>query len=174
MPDLPSATCENPGALAGATGAACEAANFRVPYYGNAGGASNRKSGNLVARVMAPQHRQMSRLLGYSLLLGTTNAWHGFGLVAAARLTAHERAFMAAVLLATLDAETVEDIAATAVGAAGGPMPPFLGAMEGARSWASLASRAELKAYALACFEAMAPKDQAAFYSHIGMVEVPA
>ena len=123
---------------------------------------------------MAPQHKQMSRLLGYSLLLGTSEAWQSFGLMAAIRLTTQERAFMAAVLLATLDLDTVEDIAATAVDAVGGPLPPFLGGMEDARSWASWASRSELKAYALACFEAMAPKDQAAFYSHIGTVEVAA
>lgn len=165
---------ENPGALAGATGAVFEAGNFEAKQYGNTGASSNRKSGNIIARVMAPQHKQMSRLLGYSLLLGTSEAWQSFGYVAAVRLTTHERAFMAAVLLATLDLDMVEDIAATAVGAAGDPLPPFLGGMADARAWAEWASPAEIKAYGLACFEAMAPKDQAGFYRHISTVEVAA
>lgn len=165
---------ENPDALAGATGAAFEVGNFKTHSYRNPGASSNRKSGNIIARAMAPRHKQMSRLLGYSLLLGTSEAWQSFGLISATRLTVQERAFMVAVLLATLDPESVADIAATAVGAAGDPSPPFLGGMEDARSWASWASPSELKAYALACFEAMTPKDQAAFYSHIGTVEVAA
>ena len=49
----------------------------------------------------------------------------------------------------------------------GSPMPVFLSAMDDARWWASYASPAELKAYALACFEAMAPKVQSAFLSHV-------
>ncbi|WP_199738002.1 hypothetical protein [Falsigemmobacter faecalis] len=165
---------ENPGALAGATGAEYEVGNFKAKSYKKPDSASNLKSGNIVAQVMPPQYKQMSRMLGYSLLLGTANAWEGFGLLAAVRLTPQERAFMAAVLLATLDAGTVQDIAATAVNAAGDPLPSFLGGMEDARSWASWASRSELKAYALACFEAMDPKDQAAFYNHISTVEVAA
>lgn len=165
---------ENPGALAGATGAAFEVGDFKVEHYRNSGVSSNRKSGNIIARVMKPQHKQMSRMLGYSLLLGTSEAWQGFGLLAAVRLTEQERAYAAAVLLATLDLDIVEEIAATAVGAAGDPLPPFLGGMDDARSWALWASRSELKAYSLAAFEAMAPKDQAAFYTHIGTVEVAA
>lgn len=112
----------------------------------------------------------MARMLGYCLLLGDAEAWQGFGLVAAVRLNAQERAFMAAVLLATLDLDTVADISATAIGCAGDPLPPFLGGMEDARSWASWASPRELKAYALACFEAMPPKDQAAFFRHISNI----
>jgi hypothetical protein len=37
-----------------------------------------------------------------------------------------------------------------------------------------MASRRELKAYALAAFGAMGPKDQAAFFQHINAVEVAA
>jgi hypothetical protein len=48
--------------------------NFKAEQYRNPGASSNRKSGNTIARVMALQHRQMSRLLGYSLLLDTPEA----------------------------------------------------------------------------------------------------
>ena len=41
-------------------------------------------------------------------------------------------------------------------------------AMDWARRWAEIASRAERKAYALACYEALAPADQAAFLGYIG------
>lgn len=133
-----------------------------------------RKGDSILSRFMQDRHKRMSRLLGCTLVLGDADAWQGFGLVAAARLTAQERGYLAAVTLATLPLETVEEIAAQALGAVGDPLPPFLGGMEDARFWASLASRSELKAYALACFEAMAPKDQAAFYRHIGTVEVAA
>ncbi|MTD99257.1 hypothetical protein GIY56_03030 [Paracoccus sp. YIM 132242] len=49
----------------------------------------------------------------------------------------------------------------------GDPLSPFMGIMASARDWASWASRAELKAYALACYEAMSGRDQAAFLGHI-------
>lgn len=49
----------------------------------------------------------------------------------------------------------------------GASIPAFSGIMAEARDWAAWASRAELKAYALASFEAMGPRDQAAFLAHI-------
>lgn len=54
----------------------------------------------------------------------------------------------------------------------GGPLPAFGGVMAAARDWASWASRVELKAYALACCERMAPSDRAAFLTYVqGAVE---
>lgn len=44
-------------------------------------------------------------------------------------------------------------------------------AMRAAREWAACATRDELKAYALAAFEAMAPEDQAKFWFHISEVD---
>ena len=46
------------------------------------------------------------------------------------------------------------------------PIPPFAGILAEARDWASFASFAELEAYALACFERMAPERQAAFLTY--------
>ena len=64
--------------------------------------------------------------------------------------------------------------AAASIGAAGAPLPPFLCGMDEARAWASFATSSEVKAYALAAFEAMRPKDQAAFFRLISEMEVAA
>ncbi|MFC3057857.1 hypothetical protein [Paenirhodobacter populi] len=133
---------------------------------------SRRKSGNIISRAMAPRHKRMSRMLGYSLILGTSEAWQAFGLIAAARLSAGERAALAAVVLATLDHGEATSIAAAVIGAAGDPLPAFLGGMHDARNWSQWASAEELKAYALAAFEAMAPADQARFFHYIGSVAI--
>jgi len=49
----------------------------------------------------------------------------------------------------------------------GHPIPNPYGLMAEAREWASWASTAENKAYALACYEALPPADQAAFLCHV-------
>lgn len=49
----------------------------------------------------------------------------------------------------------------------GHPIPNPYGLMTEAREWASWASTAERKAYALACYEALPPADQVAFLSHV-------
>ncbi|WP_138058735.1 hypothetical protein [Sulfitobacter pontiacus] len=50
---------------------------------------------------------------------------------------------------------------------AGYPIPTFLSVMSDARWWASIASRDERKAYALAAFEALAISDQSAFLEYV-------
>jgi hypothetical protein len=49
----------------------------------------------------------------------------------------------------------------------GSPLPVFLSPMEDALFWSSYATRNELKAYAVACLEAMNPNDQSAFLGYI-------
>ena len=49
---------------------------------------------------------------------------------------------------------------------AGMPVPLHGAIMEEARFWAERAARAERKAYCLAAFEALDPKDKAAFLAH--------
>ncbi|MGY9046002.1 hypothetical protein P775_17490 [Puniceibacterium antarcticum] len=74
--------------------------------------------------------------------------------------------------LATLDADQRDAVTRPLMGGAGAPLPTFLNPMTDARWWASCASRSELKAYALAAYEAMSAKDQTAFFRHIGEVEI--
>lgn len=49
----------------------------------------------------------------------------------------------------------------------GAPIPPLLNAMDEARDWAEWATPFERKAYCLACFNAMPPKDQAGFLAYV-------
>ena len=116
----------------------------------------------------------MSRMLGFSLMLGDPEAWAGFSLMARLRLSVFERAGLAVAALKSLPEDHAMMTAAAVFGAAGEPLPAFLGGMDDARSWAAMASLEELKAYALAAFEAMPQRDQAAFYRHIGTMEVAA
>lgn len=129
---------------------------------------------SLLSKYMKPEHKRMSRVLGYCLTLGTPEAWVGFREIANARLDRRELGMLAYSALNTLDTELAISTARAVLGAREGPSPAFLGGMDDARFWASLASRHELKAYALACFEAMAPRDQAAFFQHISNIEVAA
>lgn len=71
-----------------------------------------------------------------------------------------ENAFASLVRLQPDDAELT---AQAAIEHAGSPLPPFLAPMSDARFWASMASRAELKAYCWAAWEALSQRDQAAF-----------
>lgn len=172
--DEDGAESENPGALAGASGAVCEVGHFKSKSYPKAGAPSSKRADGILSKYMKPEHKRMSRMLGYCLTLDTPEAWAGFRFVSQVRLTEGERAMLAYFALTSLAPDHVEMTAAAVIGAAGDPLPPFLGGMEDARFWASWASPNELKAYALACFEAMEPKDQAAFYRHIGAMEVAA
>ncbi len=123
---------------------------------------------------MKPAHKRMSRMLGYCLMADTPSSWAAFSAVASVRLTASERAILAFSVLRSLHPADAETASAAALGASGEPLPAFLGGMSDARFWASLATSQELKAYALAAFEAMGAKDQAAFFRHISTVEVAA
>ena len=49
----------------------------------------------------------------------------------------------------------------------GAPIPPLLNAMDEAQAWAEWASPFEVKAYALACYNAMPPKVQAGFLCYV-------
>lgn len=49
----------------------------------------------------------------------------------------------------------------------GMPIAPLFGTMDAAESWAALATRAELKAYCLACYRKLTPTDQRAFIAYV-------
>lgn len=123
---------------------------------------------------MKPEHKRMSRMLGYCLTLGTADAWSGFSFVAAERLSETERAALAFSTLNSLELDHAEMTAVAVLGLANGPIPSLLGGMDEARFWASCAARSELKAHALAAYEAMTSTDQAAFIRHITSREVAA
>lgn len=132
---------------------------------------SNPKRGSVLSKHIKPEHKRMSRMLGYCLFLGAAESWSGFSTTAAARLTAAERGALAFSALKSLTPDQAETTATAAINGAGAPLPPFLGGMNEARFWASCATRSELKTHAVAAFEAMNAADQAAFLRHISKRE---
>ena len=120
---------------------------------------------------IADRQKRASRMLGYALVLNDANAWQGASVVFAARLEQGELIGLAFAALRALEPEPREAVFDLAhwgeTEGAGPPLPPFAGVMDDARWWASFASRRELKAYALASFEAMSPRDRAAFLEHV-------
>lgn len=122
---------------------------------------------------MKPEHKRMSRMMGYTLSISGYDAWKGFVLVAMASMTPEERAALAWAALRSLDTpEQAELVAESVLKFANYPLPPFLNPMEDARWWASFASLKERKAYALAAYEALPPREQMAFRKHISEVEI--
>lgn len=116
----------------------------------------------------------MARELGYALTLRRTYGWQSFTDLAATRLADTERAALAFAALQSLSPQLAELTAAHALGTAGCPLPPFLGGMDEARLWAACATTKERKAVALAAFEAMTPRDRAAFLHHVSQKELAA
>ena len=116
----------------------------------------------------------MSRGLGYALTVADSFAWDGFAKLATLRLAPEERAALAYATLHSLAPKHAELTAAAALASACDPLPPYLGGMHDARSWSNDATLRELKAYALAAYEAMPTRDQMAFLKHISEVEIAA
>lgn len=127
-----------------------------------------------LSQFMHDRHKRASKALGYALTLDDQSGWDGASVVWSARLTTGERAALLLSALASLDLDEALFLLKHTIGGAGYPLPAFLGGMDDARFWAASASRSELKAYALACFEAMPSGDQAAFFQHISNIEVAA
>lgn len=123
---------------------------------------------------MKPDHKRMSRVMGYALTVGP-ESWASVPAVAKARMTIEERTAWAWAALRSLDTPAqAEQVAEAVLRFADYPLPTFLSPMEDARSWASFASLKERKAYALAAYEALPLRDQMAFRNHISEVEIAA
>jgi len=106
---------------------------------------------------------------GNCLVLDEPEAWLRSLPALKRRLEPRELASIAFAALRALDPELREDTVRAALFdvSAGYPLPCFTSPLSDARWWAGNASRDELKAYSLAAFEAMQPRDQSAFLSHV-------
>lgn len=135
---------------------------------------SNRGGRSQFGKVIQPAHKRMSRAIGFCLTLGGFEAWSKFSQIAAKLLDEDERIAVAWAVLRSLSADQAIATTAAVLRPAGHPLPAFLGGMQDARFWASMASQAELKAYAAAAYDAMSMRDQNAFYQHIREVEIAA
>lgn len=112
--------------------------------------------------------KRVSKSVGYAIWL---QRWQGLSLILRARLEPQDRAALAFMALQSLDHDDACMTADAALGLelpAGSPGAPFLDAIDQAAFWVDLASLDELNAYALACFERIAPSEQSAFLSHVG------
>ena len=78
-------------------------------------------------------------------------------------VTTFDRARIAHAALRDLPRDYARTIAADALGATRGPLPPFLSPVDDAKWWASTATVNELKAYAASAFLAMDPATRRAF-----------
>ncbi|NDV52941.1 hypothetical protein [Salipiger sp. PrR003] len=101
---------ENPGALAGATGADSKTT------HGNAHANNTKKSARSAMSLFGKDsHKRVSKAIGYALTLATESAWESFSKVLAARLTYEERAALAFAALRSLDEDTAYLTASAAV-----------------------------------------------------------
>ncbi len=78
-----------------------------------------------------------------------------------------ERVQRALDALHDLEPWQAEKVAASVLGAVDAPLPSFLGGMDDARFWASLATPSEIESYGAACFEAMDPARRPAFFGFV-------
>jgi hypothetical protein len=117
--------------------------------------------------TIADCHYWMGSCLVACLTGSDQELWQAFTIKAREKLLDYERAALAESALASLPLEDRLEVARASLGSEGPPRPAFLSGMSDARSWAGRATRAELKAFALASFEAMPPGDQSAFLTHV-------
>lgn len=162
---LPPRERENPGALAGATGAETDTPKSAETF-------SQKSRRDAIFTLAQARHRAAVAAITAALTLGEdgAHAWARTHFVLRARLTRFERAALTLAAMRSLDGEDRREVFSLARGdelSAGAPLPPFLNVMDDARFWASLASTRELKAYALAAFEALRPADRARFLAHV-------
>lgn len=135
---------------------------------------TSKRKPSAMAEFGHPDHKGAARMLGFALACRDFEGWRNFSDFSALALSEAERASLSWAALRSLDAGHAEAVASCILSATGAPLPTFLAPMDDARWWASVASRAELKAYALSAFEALPQSDQRAFIRHITEVEIAA
>ena len=122
----------------------------------------------ILQKHMPDAFKRVARMVGYSLLLGDTEAWHRLTVVLSARLTPEQRAAIAWAALRSLTPGQVAAVAETVLPQrAGQPIALLFNYMDEAAFWADMASEGELKAYALASFTRLSPDNQAAFLDYV-------
>lgn len=87
---------ENPGALAGATGAIGKGSTSTKAVY-------SKRGGNAMSRHAKVRHKRVARMLGYALTAGDPVAWGGLSVVIGVRLTPVEVASIAFAALRALE-----------------------------------------------------------------------
>jgi hypothetical protein len=121
-----------------------------------------------VAQHIPDNIKRVSRALGHTLWLDHPDDWFGLSVILRARLDTRQRAALAFMALRSLDRDQATTAAQAVLSeGAGQPIAPLFNHMDEASFWADMATPDELDAYALASFNRMAPKRQAAFLGFI-------
>ncbi|KQI67601.1 hypothetical protein AN189_14920 [Loktanella sp. 3ANDIMAR09] len=121
-----------------------------------------------------PRHKRAARSIAYALTQQSPDAYACLPIIFRARLDQIERAMIAWAALTSLDCDTAQEVASVALKGAGYPLPSEVDAMDDARWWAARASRQEVKAFALASFEAMPLTDRQAFLAYVSAARAAA
>ncbi len=104
--DAPEAENENPGTLAGATGAQCvETIQKSRPQN------TPKRGRSAMSKWGKPAHKAIARAVGYALTLATEYGWHQLSAILMMRLTKRELVALALAVLNALDDETVYRLA---------------------------------------------------------------
>jgi hypothetical protein len=124
---------------------------------------------NTLSKYMPDAYKRVSRMVGYSLVLGNdADNWHGLTVVLTARLTPQERAAMAWAVLRSLTPEQVVAVVETVLpDGSSAPIAPLFNHMDEAAFWADMAEPEALEAYCLASFNAMPAPRKAAFLEFV-------
>lgn len=117
---------------------------------------------------MPDAYKQVARALGYTLLLGGADDWHGLTVVLTVRLTPKERVAMAWAALRSLTLDQIVEVVETVLpDRTGRPISPLFTEVEDAAFWADMAEPTALEAYCLASFNAMPAPRQTAFLDFV-------
>ena len=148
---------ENPGELAGSTGADVQKSGMSKAYSGGADGATGKARQALVAEALVDALGELGaeRLTALSLVMQVM-------------LTRREIGGLAWAFVRALDAEDAEAVFDAVHGGAGAPLAPFGRLSFDAEHWAACASDGELRTYAVAIFRAMSDADRRAFLDYAG------
>ena len=134
-------------------------------------GTREREGAQALPRHTQPAHGAVARMLVDTLHLAPQDglqAFWGLAVVLRTKLTSSERQGLAWAALMACDDDEAAGIAEAVLEpspGAGWPLPPLFSVVDEASFWAGHASREELRAYLVACFRALSPRDQSEFLS---------
>ncbi len=124
-----------------------------------------------LSKQMERRHLRAVRMLGYCLVLDTSDDWLGLSAVLAVRLTPRERAALAFAVLRSMAPEHgIAAAQAALADGAGAPLAPLFDVADEAMFWASIASPEDINAYAVATFKAMSRSKRRDFIDYANEV----
>lgn len=159
-PDGAGDAKENPGELAGSTGANTQKSGMPTTYSDGGAAATPKPGHALIGEAVIEALGE----LGADRIAALSTVMQVF-------LTRREIGGLAWAFVRALDAEDAEAVFEAVHGGAGAPLPPFGEIAFDAEHWASGATEDELRAYAVAIFRAMSGADRRAFLDYAGRAQ---